>query len=118
MLMFLGCGGGRYASFSENGSKLLQPEGVVRRGDWKLISGYPGWQNPLWNGHFKLPSGPDDSIEGWEIAHTHVPFDGVAASNCSGEDGITGAGGESCCVTQPCLFNMADDREENHGEYR
>eukprot|EP01043_Picozoa_sp_COSAG02_P042462 COSAG02_NODE_3612_length_6484_cov_22.155834_5_plen_73_part_00 len=23
-------------------------------------------------------------------------------------------GGESCCIAQPCLFNMAVDREENH----
>ena len=45
---------------------------------------------------------------------TQVPFDGVVAHNCTGADGITGVGGESCCIAQPCLFNMAIDREENH----
>lgn len=67
----------------------------------------------MWNGHFPLPGGPD-TIEGWEEAHTHVPFDGVVAKNCTGADGITGVGGGSCCIIQPCLFNMALDREENH----
>ena len=43
-----------------------------------------------------------------------MPFDGVIAENCTGSDGITGVGGASCCVVQPCLFNMAIDREENH----
>jgi hypothetical protein len=43
-----------------------------------------------------------------------VPFDGIVAHNCTGLDGITGVGGESCCIAQPCLFNMAIDREENH----
>ena len=43
-----------------------------------------------------------------------MPFDGLVAQNCTGADGITGVGGASCCVVQPCLFNMATDREENH----
>lgn len=43
-----------------------------------------------------------------------MPFDGVVSHNCTGVDGITGVGGESCCIAQPCLFNMAIDREENH----
>ena len=61
----------QYASVTEDGSKLAQPEGVVRRGDWKLITGYPGWGRADWDGHFPLPAGPD-TIEGWEEAHTHA----------------------------------------------
>ena len=99
---------------------MTQPEGVVRRGDYKLITGYPGWQNPSWNGHFKLPQ-PDEEIEGWEIAHTHVAFGApdINASSCTdaavgGTGGITGVGGQSCCTVRPCLFNVEADREENH----
>ena len=100
----------QYESANKNDQPLNQTLGVLRKGPWKLITGYPGWRSG-WDLHVPLPSGPDEKIEGWEEAHTHVAADVVINTNCSD---ISGEGGASCCTRAPCLFNVVNDEVENH----
>lgn len=75
--------------------------GVVRRGPYKLIVGYPGWGNAAWDGWVPTPQVSDPHHLG-DLASQHVPFFSAAYP------------GPYPCAAKPCLYNVETDPEERH----
>jgi hypothetical protein len=87
--------------------------GCLRQGKWKVINGYPGWNNKAWNGWVPLPDASDPADEQLygraEISDEEVlssPYISLVNEDGSSNSSILFGNAADPCSAAPCLFDV------------
>jgi arylsulfatase A-like enzyme len=102
------CSGGKCRSWAHDVTTAI---GSVRKGDWKLIVGYPGWSGKTsWDGWIEPPA-YDAITDTWRGERIEVtPEREIMAMSSQYNKNAP-------CEAKPCLFNVAVDPTEHDDVY-